>query len=201
MSSVTTADERDGFVEPADTERPPLRRLAILAAIAVALGVITALTVLPGLAPPIPTRTGEPLVKLDPEDVREVELDASASGLHFRFVRRADGWILITPSGESPIPSDRLDGFLDTVAGLTRLVEIGEADTVNPAEFGLAPPRGHVVIRNGGEINLALGDRNPPLTGLYVQVLPRTNIVLVGAVLLWEFDKLVALARAQSVEP
>lgn len=200
MSGVARVEERDWLAASGDVERPPYRRLAILAGIAVALGVITALTVLPGLAPPVPTRVGEPLVTFDPAAVREVEIVASGVGHQFRFVRRGDGWALVLPSGEVAVPADRLDGFLETVTGLTRLVEIDAAEA-NPAEFGLEPPRGRVVIRDGGEITLALGDRNPPLTALYVQVLPRTNIVLVGAVLLWEFDKLVALARAQSVEP
>ena len=46
----------------------------------------------------------------------------------------------------------------------------------------------------------AIGDRNPPLTALYVQVLPSTKIELVGSVLLWEFDKLVALTKTLPVE-
>jgi hypothetical protein len=93
-----------------------------------------------------------------------------------------------------------LDGFLETLAGLTRLVVIDGADA-NLAEFGLAPPRAVVTIRDGRVFSLAIGDRNPPLTALYVQIFPEANITLVGSVLLWEFDKLVALSKTQPVEP
>lgn len=179
--------------------RPPLRRLAIMAAIAAVLAVVVIVTVLPGLAPPVPERRGEPVVALDPKSVRQVEV-VPREGAPYSFARKDGGWVMTRVAGEEVVPSDRLDGFLETLAGLTRLVVIDEPD-LSLAEFGLAPSRAVVTIRDGKEIKLALGDRNPPLTALYVQILPETNIVLVGSVLLWEFDKLVALSKTQPVEP
>ena len=198
---MSPAAELAGEVLPdgaGSEERPPTRRLLVMAAVAAALAVAVALTVLPGLAPPVPTRVGQPLVDLDPKAVSQVEV-TPREGTPYSFARRGGGWVLVRPAGAVEVPADRLDGFLQTLAGLTRLVEIGEQD-VDPAEFGLAPARARVVLRNGKEVTFAIGDRNPTLTGLYVQILPSSKIVLVGAVLLWEFDKLAVLAR-QPVEP
>jgi hypothetical protein len=179
--------------------RPPLRRVALMAAVAAALALITFLTVLPGLKEAAPKRTGELVVALDPKQIRQVDV-APRDGGPYSFARKDGGWVIKLPGGESEVPSDRLDGFLETLAGLTRLVVIDEPD-VSRAEFGLDPARAVVTMRGDKEIALAIGDRNPPLTALYVQVLPKANIVLVGAVLLWEFDKLTALARTPPVEP
>lgn len=184
-----------------DASRPPFRRIAIMALIAAVLAVIAVLTVLPGLAPPVPERTGERVVELDPKTIQRIEV-TPREGAPYSFLRKDRTWFLASAAGDIEVPSDRLDGFLDTLAGLTRLVVIDEPD-LNLAEFGLAPPRARVTLRDGGDrtITLALGDRNPPLTALYVQVLPGTNIVLAGAVLLWEFDKLVALSKTPPVQP
>ena len=179
--------------------RPPLRRLAIMALVALVLGVVVLLTVLPGLAPPVPKRGGEPVVELDPKRVRQVDV-VPREGAPYSFARKDGAWFMSRQQGEEAVPSDRLDGFLGTLAGLTRLVVIDEPDA-NLAEFGLAPPRAVITIRDGKDLALAVGDRNPPLTALYVQVLPNSDIVLAGAVLLWEFDKLVALSKIQPVEP
>jgi len=193
LSDVDRRAADDGDV------RPPFRRLAIMALVAVLLAVICILTVLPGLAPPLPTRGGERVVELDPKQVQQVEV-VPRDGAPYSFARKGDAWVMSRPQGADVVPSDRLDGFLETLAGLTRLVVIDEPDQ-NLAEFGLEPPRAVVTIRGGKEVTLALGDRNPPLTALYVQILPGTNIVLAGAVLLWEFDKLVVLSKTQPVEP
>lgn len=180
--------------EEVTSEGPPTRRLVIMVVSAAVLACAVALTVLPGLAPPVPTRVGEPLVDLDPGKVRSIGVELR-DGTAFAFTRSGGGWQLARGSSTSDVPADRLDGFLQTLAGLTRLVEIGDQGVV-PAEFGLDPPRARLVLQDGKEVSLAIGDRNPPLTGLYVQVLPSPKIVLVGAVLLWEFDKLAALARS-----
>lgn len=184
---------------PATAERAPVRRLLVLAAVAAGLAVLVAVTVLPGLAPPLPERSGELLVEFDPAAVRRVEIQPR-EGEPYAFERRGDAWLLEGRSEAQEVPADRLDGFLDTLAGMTRLVVISEPD-IDPAEFGLDPPRARILLRDGKEVPIAIGDRNPPLTALYVQVLPGTNIVLVGAVLFWEFDKLANLARRQPVEP
>lgn len=177
----------------------PTRRILLLAAIAGALGVVALLTVLPGLAPPVPDRGGERLIDLDPKLVRMVDV-LPREGAPYAFTRKHQTWTMSTQGREVEVPSDRLDGFLETLSGLTRLVVIDAAEAPR-SDFGLDPPRAIVTIRDGRVRSIALGDRNPPLTALYVQVLPEANIALVGSVLLWEFDKLVALSKTPPVEP
>ena len=181
-----------------DGSTVPVRRLAVMAAAAVALGVVAAFTVLPGLAPPLPVQ-GERLLRFDPKRVRAVDV-IPRGALPYSFVRKGDIWTLTREDAAVEVPSDRLDGFLETLAGLTRLVVIDDPG-LELSEFGLAPPRAFVTVRDGDVHSIALGDRNPPLTALYVQVMPSSNIELVGAVLLWEFDKLVALTKTLPVEP
>jgi hypothetical protein len=68
------------------------------------------------------------------------------------------------------------------------------------AAFGLAPPRATITVRDGGETKIALGDRNPPLTAVYVQVLPAPDVVLVGSIVKWEVDKIAALISRETVQ-
>lgn len=179
----------------------PTRRILLLATVALGLGVIALFTVLPGLAPPLPERGGERLLDLDPKLVRHIDV-LPRDGAPYSFSRRDRTWTMSAQGREVEVPSDRLDGFLETLAGLTRLVVIDEPGvSLSPADFGLEPPRAVVTLRDGRVRSVALGDRNPPLTALYVQVWPETNIVLVGSVLLWEFDKLVALSKSPPIEP
>lgn len=177
----------------------PVRRLAVMAAVAAVLGVVALVTVLPRLEPPVPTQSGERLFDFDPKRVRIVEIITRDRQVLYSFTRRNGTWTLSGPEGEAEVPADRLDGFLETLAGLTRLVVI-DGPEIDRKEFGLLPPRAMVTIRDGRATTFAIGDRNAPLTALYVQVLPSTNIDLVGSVLLWDFDKLVALTKTLPVE-
>ena len=176
----------------------PVRRLLVMAAIVAVLAIVALFTVLPRImAPPPATQSGERVFELDPKRVRAVEI-TDLRGV-FRFVRRDGAWTLRSDNGAVDVPSDRVEGFLTTLGSLTRLVVIDDSDT-DLKDFGLAPPRAIVVIRDGRTRTIAIGDRNPPLTALYVQVLPSTKIELVGSVLLWEFDKLAALTKTLPVD-
>lgn len=178
----------------------PVRRVAMLAVATVVLAVVAAAMALPRLAPPAPTREGDLLFSFEPRRVRTVEVLVRGRKGSYEFSRRDRTWTLRGPGGGvEEVPADRLDGFLDTLAGLTRLVEISGPE-IHLADFGLEPARAVVTVRDGRGFMFAIGDRNPPLTALYVQVLPSTNIVLVGSVLLWEFDKLAALIKTLPVE-
>lgn len=176
----------------------PVRRLLAMAALVAALGIVALFTVLPRVtAPPPATQSGERVFELDPKRVRAVEI-TDLRGV-FRFVRRDGAWTLRNDRGAVDVRSDLMDGFLTTLGNLTRLVVIDDPD-VDLKDFGLAPPRAIVVIRDGRTRTITIGDRNPPLTALYVQVLPSSNIELVGSVLLWEFDKLAALTKTLPVD-
>lgn len=178
----------------------PARRLLAMAAVAGLLGIVALFTVLPRVvARPVATQGGERVFPFDPKRVRAVEFLTRDQRVLYTFTRRNGAWTMSGPQGSLEVPADRVDGFLETLAGLTRLVVIDEPGTVLK-DFGLDPPRAMVTIRDGRGFVFAIGDRNPPLTALYVQVLPSTNIELVGSVLLWEFDKLVALTKTLPVE-
>ena len=99
-----------------------------------------------------------------------------------------------------PITDGRVGEFLSSLGGLVRLVDIGTAAEVSLSEFGLSPPGDRVLLEDGdgGRTEILLGDRNPPLTGIYVEVMPGGDVVLVGAVLLLEIDKLAALASSEA---
>jgi len=195
---VSAVDETLALpVDPGATV--PVRRLVVMAAIAAALAFVALVTVLPRLEPPTPTQGSERLVDLDPKRVRGVEIILRDRPIVYSFTRRDETWTLSALERSVEVPADRLDGFLETLAGLTRLVVI-EGPEVDLKEFGLAPPRAIVTLRDGRGFSFAIGDRNPPLTALYVQVLPSSKIDLVGAVLLWDFDKLVALTKTLPVE-
>lgn len=196
MSDARAGIDDRAFLDDAGAG-PPFRRIAVLAAVAALLGAIVVVTVLPHAFAP-PARKGEPFLRFAPKSVRRVDV-VPREGAPYSFARKNGGWTMSGAGGETEVPADRLDGFLETLAGLTRLVVI-DGPGESPADFGLAPPRAVVTLHGDTDLAIAIGDRNPPLTALYVQVLPRTNIVLVGAVLLWEFDKLAALARTQPVE-
>lgn len=189
----TGAAARAGVGEP----RSLRGRLAVLAAVAVGLGLLVAREVPRRLGPPAPRARADPLVAIDPVAVREVEvLRAGTRGV---FRRSADGWALEAQSG-APVPAtDLVEGLLAALRGSSRLAQFSEPDL---APFGLDPPRSEIVLRGPSEQRILLGNRNPPLTALYVQIWPGTEIVLTGSVLLWELDKLVGLvAREGGARP
>lgn len=178
----------------------PVRRLLLMAVAAGLLAVVALFTVLPRVVSrPVATQGGERVFPIDPKRVRSVAIVTRDQGVFYTFARRNGTWTLSGPHGSVEVPADRLDGFLETLAGLTRLVVIDGPD-IERKDFGLDPARAVVTIRDGRTLGFAIGDRNPPLTALYVQVLPSTKIELVGSVLLWEFDKLVALTKTLPVE-
>jgi hypothetical protein len=167
-----------------------LLSLGIAAALALVLGFL----VLQTTNPPPTSTPGVPLrpllIQLSPGSVQTVEL--TRGGEVLRFERQGDDWQL-RDQGTRLVPDDRVDQFLHTIAGLERLEEVADPGA-SLAEFGLDPPRTRVVLGAGRDTRIAIGERNPALTGLYVQVAPDPHVVLVGAILQWELDKLEALA-------
>jgi hypothetical protein len=67
-------------------------------------------------------------------------------------------------------------------------IEIGP-DTLR--EHGLEPPQGAVELTRANQppILLLIGARNPPATGVYVRVGADGPVVLTGALLLWDLEK------------
>lgn len=169
-----------------------------LAVAIVVLGVVVIVDVLPRVNPPPPKVEGTKLVPPALDPISEIRIVRGRKD--FRLEDNSGVWEMIDAEGRTVIGNDRVEEFVATVRGLVQIVDIGESSEVSLADFGLADPREKLVLASdsGAEIQIWLGDRNPPLTGLYTLLLPEKRVVLVGAVLLLELDKLAALASVQA---
>jgi len=170
--------------------------LAGLAAALVVLGVLVVFDALPRLNPPPPKAQGAPFLPGGVEGVEAIEITRGRK--NFRLEREGTGWAILDRGTRSVIADDRVDEFLSSLDDLVVLVDIGPASDVSLEEFGLSRARdGISLIRSDGErTEIRIGDRNPPLTGVYALVLPGEKVVLVGAVLLLDVDTLATLASS-----
>jgi hypothetical protein len=152
-----------------------------------ALAGVLALLVIRSARPPEP-RTAPlargRLLSFSPASIRAVEL--SRGDQVVRFERSTSGWV---DGNRQAIEDDRVDQFLRTLAEVERLEDVAD-EQATLADFGLEPPHGTIVLESDVETRIAVGERNPTLTGLYVQVAPDPHVVMVGAIVEWEFDKL-----------
>lgn len=188
-------------------ERPFLVHAPLVAvelAVALILGGLVSVAVLPRLAPPPAVAAGTPLVDIAVAEVNRIDLERFQGGRKsLRLERSAQGqWRLIGTGGGEPIPDDRVVELLDAVAAARVVVDFEGGAGERRAELGLEDPAGELTLHriNAEPVKILLGDRNPTLTGLYVQVFPGGRLAMVGSVLLWEVDKLAALATTQSPE-
>ena len=174
----------------AASEPLPWRRIAVLLAIAALLAPIVRAGVAARLAPP-PTTPSSPLVAMPPDQVRSLSI--RGEDVAGRFERSGAGWTFAPEGGSAvAVDTDAPEGFLRTVAGLARLTQFVDTDA---AAFGLAHPRGTFALGAGPGQRVDIGERNPTLTAVYVRAGDSPDVVLVGSVLLWEWDKLLAAAR------
>ncbi|GIW40189.1 MAG: hypothetical protein KatS3mg076_0766 [Candidatus Binatia bacterium] len=130
-----------------------------------------------------PSAPKEYVLRFDPELVRRVLLvqhgavrSAERSGSRWRGSRKRG----------AP------DEFLESLRELVVLTTIGSAG-LDLADYGLAPPSRQVVLEFSGRppTRLSIGDRNPSGTAVYVRV-GDGPVLLVGSLLLWEFEKAYA---------
>lgn len=162
----------------------------------------------PTTAPPPPPdaaapTTSDPFLGLAPEDVLAMTIADPEGRMEFRRVPGAVGAWLEGGSG-APASASLARALEDLVAHLAALrpvAIIGTPDAPrDPAEYGLAPAARHVALTRRGAaapLTLALGERNPSWTGVYAMLSSRPGeIVLVGALVLWELRK-VATAASQ----
>jgi len=85
-----------------------------------------------------------------------------------------------------------IDDFLHNLATVGVLTEISADDQSDLKEYGLRPPRSIVQLHIRGAatpVVLQIGDRNPATTGVYVRVGESARVILAGALVTWEFDK------------
>ena len=141
----------------------------------------------PGASSDVP-----PLLARPPAEV--VRVDLAEGERRLTAIRRDDGWR--DPGGRlwgHDVVSDLLAAL-----GSLRPLTIVARDPLAPADYGLGPaaPRLMLLDADGRRIlALELGERNPASTGLYVRRVGEQEVMLVGAVLGWEVDKLRAAAR------
>jgi hypothetical protein len=132
---------------------------------------------------------------LDFEVEKVSKIDLVFEGQHLVCERTAEGWKQV--SSETPIRQDAVEDFL---SNLKKLVNLGEVESGSTylSEYGLQPPVGRIVLRveGVGERTLTIGKHNPVQTSLYAQVNESPQVVLVGAVVLWDMRKLVTAAAS-----
>jgi hypothetical protein len=173
-----------------------------IAAAAVCLVVVWVDTLLTGGRPVLPERPSAtpntpPLLDVPPGSVTRVEWSSDSDRL--TLVRTSKGW---NDAAGHPWPADVVDSVLASLASLhPHTVLAGE--TADLAEYGLAPARGRLLLSDAGGVTLfamEVGDRNPAWTGYYARREGRDEVMLVGALLRRELDKLRA-AREDTVPP
>lgn len=141
--------------------------------------------------PPPPGSDLQSLIDIKPESVTRLTL--SHSGTTAETVRTADGWTGTSKPGA-------VDDFIESVAKLAVILRIDKDPSAEDLEaYGLAQPADVItlIVADQPPITIALGHHNPPLTGIYALLSPSNEIVLTGAVAVWEVGKVVnALAPA-----
>jgi hypothetical protein len=172
---------------------PEVRRVLVLGVMACVLGGYTYITTpeKKGLGTTVEQKTERPVLDFNADQVTQIDL--LFDGQQIVSQRTATGWKQM-PSGE-PLRSEAVDEFL---ANLKKLINLGEVEIGNASlsEYGLQPPSSRVVLQlaGGDARTLALGNRNPVQTSIYAQVNNSPQVVLVGAVVLWDMRKLVMAA-------
>lgn len=128
-----------------------------------------------------------PLMGVGLDEVKSVEL--TDEGVVVRVDRPASGW-------KDAEVADAMIDFIGTIGRLGEIQRI-QAESAALGDYGLAPARRKIrVERDAGEaLELQLGDRNPAGTGLYVRRASGGDVILAGALVEWEFEKLLRRLR------
>jgi hypothetical protein len=130
---------------------------------------------------------GPPLLAGAPGAVARVELSEGETPLV--ALRRDERWV--DPAGR-PWPDGAVADLLETLRAL-RPVMVVDSRPDDPGDYGFASGASRLELRDAtgaSLLALQLGERNPAWTGLYVRFEGRPEVVLVGAILRWELEKL-----------
>jgi len=170
---------------------------------ALLLGVLVALVayiwlaeVEPRRRPPRSDEAAEPAPLLTVPSSAIARVALEERGARLTAVRQERTWV--DEEGRS-WRGDAVSGLVETLGSL-RPVMVVESDPMEPAEYGLGPDALRLeVSAEGGRpvLALELGQQNPSATGVYARVGGRREVVLIGALLRWELDKLRDAAPAQ----
>jgi Domain of unknown function (DUF4340) len=136
---------------------------------------------------PLPTPDTPPLLDAPIASVSRLEWERDSDRL--TLVRTPAGW---HDAAGHPWPADVVAVALDALASLHPYAVVA-GEPVDLAQYGLAPANERLrVLDDTGNTLLALdiGNRNPAWTGSYARRAGRPEVLLVGALLRWELDKL-----------
>ena len=142
---------------------------------------------------PLPTSDTPPLLDAPVGSVSRVEWERD--GERLTLVRTPTGW---HDAAGHPWPADVVDVALDALASLHPHTVVAD-ESVDLAQFGLAPAAERLRVLDGTGRELVamdIGNRNPAWTGSYARRAGRAEVLLVGAVLRWELDKLRSAREA-----
>ena len=135
-----------------------------------------------------PARAKVPaLLAVPPTDVARIDLEEH--GRRLVAIRRDGKWV---DAQGRPWRGDAVGDLLDTLGTLSPIMVV-DPDPAEPSDYGLEPdtPRLRVMAAKGKELlSLEIGERNPAWTGLYARLAGQRKVILVGAVLHWELEKL-----------
>ena len=124
-----------------------------------------------------------PLLAFQPADVAEVHIHYRDRDLILQ--RQGDKWI----GSENPASTE---SFLTTIGELGRIMEIPESEATLH-DYGLDDPADYIELILTGQTSpllLQIGRQNPAATGVYVRINRQGPVVLAGALVTWELDKM-----------
>jgi len=158
-----------------------VRGTLALVVVAVVLGAWALLERLHPPGPPVvPTLLGAPPASASRIEVSEPDATLVA-------IRRDGGWVDAAGRAWPPRVDD---DFLDALSHITALRDV-DAAPAGTNDYGFAGRRLRVLGADGATLlDVELGDRNPALTGVYVRRADRPEVLLVGALVVWELKKL-----------
>jgi hypothetical protein len=161
------------------TSRGTMGLVAVLAALVLALWALAP----PADAPKTPH--GAPLLA---PDAWPSVVEIHTPGADHRFERQGGRW---RTASTGPDPG-AIAALLDTLRTLRPLLVV-DAAPAKPARFGFGPDAVRLVARSGASVDLDLdvGARNPAWTGVYVRRHGTQPIVMTGALLTWELEKVL----------
>lgn len=135
---------------------------------------------------PPPTRPSDKIERLlafDPAKITGVTLEHG--GRSARTKRTAYGWSNTTNPRA-------ITDLIDSLAELAVILSVETEPSDDDLEgYGLLAPLARIRLdrTDADAITIALGIRNPSATGVYARASQRPDVVLTGAVAMWEIEK------------
>lgn len=133
-----------------------------------------------------------PALDFTAEAVTQIELVYNQQRLVCQ--RGQGGWQLAATG--MPVRTEAVQDFL---GNLGKLLHLGDVEGIQEelGEYGLKPPQASITLKLSAQETrrLQIGTRNPVQSSLYAQINDSPQVVLVGAVVLWDIRKLFTAAN------